>query len=141
MSISERLQYIIEELFDGNKAAFARTIGIAPTSISNYLGKGRASKPSSDILEKIVNSVEKINAYWLLTGKGEAFTQNNQYSTDEVKIESSQNVSEYIECIQNLSEASKKNAEANLLNAEANNRNSQNLEKLIRIIENKEIAK
>lgn len=85
MSISERLQYIIEELFDGNKAAFARTIGIAPTSISNYLGKERASKPSSDILEKIVNSVEKVNAYWLLTGKGEAFTQNNQYSTDEVK--------------------------------------------------------
>lgn len=137
MSISERLQYIIEELFDGNKAAFARTIGIAPTSISNYLGKERASKPSSDILEKIVNSVEKVNAYWLLTGKGEAFTQNNQYSTNEVKIESSQNVSEYIECIQNLSEASKKNAEANLLNAEANNRNSQNLEKLILLIEKK----
>ena len=70
MSITERLQYIIEELFDGNKAAFARAIGIAPTSISNYLGKDRASKPSSDILEKIVNSVEKVNAYWLLTGKG-----------------------------------------------------------------------
>lgn len=69
MSIAERLQYIVEELFDGNKAAFARAIGIAPTSISNYLGKDRASKPSSDILEKIVNSVEKVNAYWLLTGK------------------------------------------------------------------------
>ena len=37
MSIAERLQYIVEELFDGNKAAFARAIGIAPTSISNYL--------------------------------------------------------------------------------------------------------
>ncbi len=30
MSIAERLQYIVEELFDGNKAAFARAIGIAP---------------------------------------------------------------------------------------------------------------
>lgn len=137
MSISERLQYIIEELFDGNKAAFARTIGIAPTSISNYIGKDRASKPSSDILERIVNSVEKVNAYWLLTGKGEAFAQNNQCSMSESDVDSSHNVSEYIECIQNLSEASKKNAEANILNAEANNRNSQNLEKLILLIEKK----
>ena len=96
MSITERLQYIIEELFDGNKAAFARTIGIAPTSISNYLGKERASKPSSDILEKIVNSVEKVNAYWLLTGKGEAFVQDNQYSTSGTSIDSPHNVSEYI---------------------------------------------
>ncbi len=134
MSISERLQYIIEELFDGNKAAFARTIGIAPTSISNYLGKERASKPSSDILEKIVNSVEKVNAYWLLTGKGEAFIENTQYSTPENPKGNENNISEYIACIHNLSEASKKNAEANILNAEANNRNSQNLEKLIQII-------
>ena len=135
MSITERLQYIIDQLFDGNKAAFARNIGIAPTSISNYLGKERASKPSSDILEKIVNSVEKVNAYWLLTGKGEAFIENNQCSTIEPCVDSTHNVSEYIECIQNLSEASKKNAEANILNAEANNRNSQNLEKLILLIE------
>ena len=112
------------------KPPFARAIGIAPTSISNYLGKDRASKPSSDILEKIVNSVEKVNAYWLLTGKGEAFSQNNQYSTNESYIDSTHNVSEYIECIQkSFLKPVKKNAEANILNAEANNRNSQELRK------------
>ena len=137
MSISERLQFIIDEIFGGNKAAFARAIDIAPTSISNYLGKERASKPSSDILEKIVNSVDKINAYWLLTGKGDAFVSNTQYSTTENQKENEDNISEYITCIHNLSEASKKNAEANILNAEANNRNSQNLEKLIQIIGSK----
>lgn len=137
MNITERLQYIVDKLFDGNKAAFARAIEIAPTSISNYLGKERASKPSSDILEKIVNSVDKVNPYWLLTGKGEAFSSNTQYSTNNISIEEAANITTYIECIHNLSEASKKNAEANILNAEANNRNSQNLEKLIRIIENK----
>lgn len=137
MSITERLQYIIDELFDGNKAAFARIIGIAPTSISNYLGKDRASKPSSDILEKIVNAVDKVNAYWLLTGKGVAFAEDNQYTIPESSNEESHNFSAYIECIHNLSEASKKNAEANILNAEANNRNSQNLEKLILLIEKK----
>lgn len=134
MNITERLQYIVDQLFSGNKAAFARAIDIAPTSISNYLGKERASKPSSDILEKIVNSVEQVNAYWLLTGKGEAFGINTKYSNIENNCE---NESSYIECIHNLSEANKKNAEANLLNAEANNRNSKNLEKLIQIIESK----
>lgn len=134
MNITERLQYIVDQLFSGNKAAFARAIDIAPTSISNYLGKERASKPSSDILEKIVNSVEQVNAYWLLTGKGEAFGINTKYSNIENNYE---NESSYIECIRNLSEANKKNAEANLLNAEANNRNSQNLEKIIQIIESK----
>lgn len=134
MSISERLQFIVDEVFNGNKAAFARTIGIPPTSISNYLGKERTSKPSSDILERIVNAVDKINAYWLLTGKGEAFISNTQYTTSDNSIKEEGNISEYITCIHNLSEASKKNAEANILNAEANNRNSQNLEKLIQII-------
>lgn len=137
MSISERLQFIIDEIYGGNKAAFARAIDIAPTSMSNYLGKERASKPSSDILEKIVTSVDKINAYWLLTGKGDAFIGNTQYSIFE-NSKNENNISEYIACIHNLSEASKKNAEANILNAEANNRNSQNIEKLIQIIEHKQ---
>lgn len=134
MSISERLQFIVDEFFGGNKAAFARTIGIPPTSISNYLGKERVSKPSSDILERIVNSVEKINAYWLLTGKGDAFMPNTQCSISNNSIKEDSNITEYITCIHNLSEATKKNAEANILNAEANNRNSQNLEKLIQMI-------
>ena len=127
MNITERLQYIVDQLFGGNKAAFARAIDIAPTSISNYLGKERASKPSSDILEKIVNSVEQVNAYWLLTGKGEAFGINTKYSTIENDSIKCKNESSYIECIRNLTEA-------NLLNAEANNRNSRTLEKLIQTI-------
>lgn len=127
MNITERLQYIVDQLFGGNKAAFARAIDIAPTSISNYLGKERASKPSSDILEKIVNSVERVNAYWLLTGKGEAFGTNTKYSTIENNSIKCENESSYIECIRNLTEA-------NLLNAEANNRNSRTLEKLIQTL-------
>ena len=40
-TINDRLQWIVNEKFDGNKAAFAKAIGIVPTSISNYLGKHR----------------------------------------------------------------------------------------------------
>lgn len=77
-TINDRMQDIVDVYFDGNKAAFAKKIGIAPTSITNYLGKQRASKPSADLLEKIVNSLE-IDAMWLLTGKGKM----NRTSIDE----------------------------------------------------------
>jgi len=82
MNITERLQYIVDEVFGGNKAAFAKTIDIPPTSISNYLSKVRSSKPSSDLLEKIVNSVD-INPGWLLTGKGEPF-MSSLYDVKEI---------------------------------------------------------
>ena len=68
------MQMIADRMFSGNKAAFAKAIGIAPTSITNYLGKQRASKPSSDLLEKIVNSLD-VDAMWLLTGTGEMSRQ------------------------------------------------------------------
>lgn len=70
-NINERLQIIVNELFDGNKAKFAKSIEIAPTSISNYLSDKRQSKPSADMLEKIINVVECLSAEWLLTGEGE----------------------------------------------------------------------
>lgn len=67
-TINDRLQWIVNEKLDGNKAAFAKAIGIVPTSISNYLGKQRASKPSVDMIAKIVN-VLNVDARWLLTGE------------------------------------------------------------------------
>lgn len=75
MTINERMQYIVDERFNGNKASFAKAIGIPPTSISNYLSKARASKPTSDLLEKIINIVPGLNASWLLTGVGEPFKE------------------------------------------------------------------
>ncbi len=83
-TINDRMQEIVDVYFDGNKAAFAKKIGIAPTSITNYLGKQRASKPSADLLEKIVNSLD-IDAMWLLTGKG----RMDRTSIDEQRIKSS----------------------------------------------------
>ena len=73
MTINERIQYIVDQRFSGNKASFAKAIGIAPTSISNYLSKSRASKPTSDILGDIINVVHDLSASWLLTGKGDPF--------------------------------------------------------------------
>lgn len=68
--INERLHIVVNGLFDGNKAKFAKAIGIAPTSISNYLSGKRQSTPSAEMLEKILNVVENLSAEWLLAGKG-----------------------------------------------------------------------
>ena len=69
-TINDRLLQIVDTYFDGNRAVFARAVGIAKNSTSNYLGKERKSDPSSSIVANIVR-VTDINAKWLLTGEGE----------------------------------------------------------------------
>ena len=67
-TINDRIEELIKLRFNGNKGAFAEAIGMPPTSMSNYFGKGRRSKVSVNMLEKIVN-VFDIDARWLLTGE------------------------------------------------------------------------
>ena len=93
-NITNRLQIIVDKVFNGNKASFAKRIGIAPTSVSNYLSKERASKPSSDLLEKIINLVDCINPRWLLTGKGEMLNtpQKENFGANNVSGNNSANI-------------------------------------------------
>ncbi len=67
-TINDRIETLINDRFDGNKAAFAKSIGLPPTGLSNYLGKQRRSKPSVDMITKIVVTLN-IDARWLLTGE------------------------------------------------------------------------
>ena len=66
-TINDRIEQLIESRFDGNKAAFAKSIGLPPTGLSNYLGKQRRSKPSVDMVTKIITTFD-VDATWLLTG-------------------------------------------------------------------------
>lgn len=59
---------LVNQRFDGNKAAFAKSIELPPTSISSYLGNKRRSKPSVDMVSKIVQVLD-VDARWLLTGE------------------------------------------------------------------------
>lgn len=68
-TINDRMEVIVNELFDGNKAAFAKDIGLAPTAISSYLGRQRRSRPSVDMIVNIVRSTG-VSYAWLLTGEG-----------------------------------------------------------------------
>ena len=75
-TINDRLEQIINALFKGNKAAFAKSIDLPPTGMSNYVGNKRRSIPSSEIASKIV-LVLGVDANWLLTGEGEMLKDVN----------------------------------------------------------------
>lgn len=76
-TINDRMEMLVNERFGGNKAAFATSIGLGPTALSNYLGNKRRSKPSVDMVAKIVKELD-VDAKWLLIGEQ---TANNHVST------------------------------------------------------------
>lgn len=78
-TINDRMELLVNQRFDGNKAAFAKAIAIEPTTLSSYLGNKRRSKPSVDMVAKIVVALN-VDAKWLLIGEGSqdgAVTANN----------------------------------------------------------------
>lgn len=79
-TINDRIRKVIEALFNGNTSAFALQIGHKYHTIRNITGE-RESKPSSEILESIVNSIENINSDWLLTGNGDMLKPEKENSS------------------------------------------------------------
>lgn len=67
-TINDRMEMLVNERFDGNKAAFAKAIAVGPATMSSYLGNKRRSKPSVDMIVKIMTKLD-VDAYWLLTGE------------------------------------------------------------------------
>lgn len=74
MTINERIEQIIENLYRGNKRAFANAIGVAPTVVENVVGT-RQGKPSYGLLEKIC-AIENISIEWVITGEGSMLKSN-----------------------------------------------------------------
>ena len=79
-TINDRMEMLVNERFNGNKAAFAKAIGTERATLSNYIGSVRRSKPSVDMVAKIVTALD-VNARWLLTGEG-ASTSNTKVETN-----------------------------------------------------------
>ena len=79
-TINDRMEMLVNERFNGNKAAFAKAIGTERATLSNYIGSVRRSKPSVDMVAKIVTALD-VNARWLLTGEG-ASTTNTKVETN-----------------------------------------------------------
>lgn len=83
-TINERLIFLLNEIFKGNVSEFARATGVPQPTLNNIVGN-RMSKPSIDNLERIVNSIEIIDANWLITGKGEMYKEEIE-SLDKTKM-------------------------------------------------------
>lgn len=79
-TINDRIEILINRYFDGNKAAFAKSIDMPPTAMSSYFGKQRRSKPNVEMIAKIITTLN-VDAKWLLIGDGEInnlhFERNN----------------------------------------------------------------
>lgn len=81
VDIALQIQSIIDERFNHNKAAFARAVGVSPTTLASYLSTKKASKPTSDFLCDVVDKLG-ISAVWLLTGQGEMADEQRPYGDD-----------------------------------------------------------
>lgn len=95
MTINERFEELIKKLYNGNKRAFATTLGISPTVIENVVGK-RRGKPSYDVIEKICANAN-ISPEWLLTGKGNMLreqTEQTESSSTQTDVTPSQMLEE-----------------------------------------------
>lgn len=71
--ISLRISAIINELFDGNKSEFARTVGISEAAVRSYMAN---TIPKADVLEKIASKTA-ISCEWLILGRGDMIVQSN----------------------------------------------------------------
>lgn len=70
MNINNRVEQLIKKT-SISKSAFSKTTGIS-TVILSHISSGR-NKVSLTAVEQILNAYPKINAEWLLLGKGQMF--------------------------------------------------------------------
>ena len=80
MTKKERLEAIIAHYGDGKPSQFAKSLGVAPSTISSWL-----SRDTFDY-ELLFAKCENINSAWLLTGEGDMLLSssgNNQGSTKD----------------------------------------------------------
>ncbi|MDR2955327.1 MAG: S24 family peptidase [Prevotella sp.] len=85
MTINERIELIIKEVYSNNKRAFSRDVGISASVTQNIVGI-RQSEPTYKILRKITESLTNINKDWVMYGTGEMLVSEKNYTLDE-KVE------------------------------------------------------
>lgn len=68
-TIHERMEMLVDYFCRGNKTAFGRETDILPGVIASIVG-GRKSKPSFELLQKIMTRYPEVKGEWLILGRG-----------------------------------------------------------------------
>jgi len=66
--INDRIHRLVH-ILNLNPTSFADSLKVSVTVIFNII-KGRRSKPSYDLIHKMLKTYDKLNAEWLITGDG-----------------------------------------------------------------------
>lgn len=74
-TINERIQIIVDELFDSNISSFEKACGLKPATIKHIV-KGRLSKPSYEVIESICRTLVQIDVSWFVMGQGDMLKPN-----------------------------------------------------------------
>lgn len=84
-NFTDRLNFLVEKLADGNQRAFARKCKIAPNTFNRY-ANGR--EPKISYLVPIWETYN-VNLHWLITGEGNIYIKNsdNNIKRDEFEKE------------------------------------------------------
>ena len=85
MIINDRINQLIEVL-DQNPNSFAELIGVSGAVVYNII-RGRRSKPSYDVLNKILLRFNEVNSEWLLRGEGQILDHSRR-ANDAKEIKS-----------------------------------------------------
>lgn len=81
-TINERIGHLIS-ILQMNKNSFAKRLNHTNSTIIGNIVSGRKNKPSFDVIYKIVTSFD-VNANWLITGRGEMFSGENNTLVNKV---------------------------------------------------------
>ena len=83
--INKRLVSVLNYFFDGNVSEMARKTNVPQPTLNNIVAN-RLSKPSTENLSRIANSIELLNTGWLFTGEGEMLrTATDDSAADKQK--------------------------------------------------------
>jgi DNA-binding XRE family transcriptional regulator len=82
MNINDRINHLVHLLAEGKQRAFARAIGIRPSTLNSIVGPLRRD-PSFKVLRMIVDAYPNIGLNWLIRGEGEPLL-NDYRKEDEL---------------------------------------------------------
>lgn len=82
-TINERVQILLDKL-GMNKNSFAVKIGVTPTTVGNIVRS--ITKPSFELIERILDAFPKVSEKWLVRGIGPMFITDEPNSVSKITI-------------------------------------------------------